>query len=84
MRILSTVMLGAFLTLSGAYAFGVSHETTRGYKDSHWPMASMLANAQIKIGTDQPAKVVVVQRDSESADGWSAPEGCERRARTCT
>ena len=27
------------------------------------PMAAMLANARIKIGTDQPAKVIVVQRD---------------------
>jgi UDP-N-acetyl-D-mannosaminuronic acid dehydrogenase len=33
------------------------------------PMASMLANARIKIGTDQPAKVVVVQRDSHNS-GW--------------
>ncbi len=33
------------------------------------PMASMLANAKIKIGTDQPAKVVVVQRNSKNS-GW--------------
>ena len=33
------------------------------------PMAAMLANAQIKIGTDQPASVVVVQRDSVNS-GW--------------
>lgn len=33
------------------------------------PMASMLANARIKIGTDQPAKVLVVQRDSRNS-GW--------------
>lgn len=33
------------------------------------PMAAMLANAQIKIGTDHPAKVVVVQRDSLNS-GW--------------
>jgi UDP-N-acetyl-D-mannosaminuronic acid dehydrogenase len=33
------------------------------------PMAAMLANAEIKIGTDQPAKVVVVQRDSVNS-GW--------------
>lgn len=33
------------------------------------PMASMLANARIKIGTDQPAKVIVVQRDSSNS-GW--------------
>lgn len=33
------------------------------------PMAAMLANAQIKIGTDQPAKVIVVQRDSVNS-GW--------------
>ncbi|MEO8416358.1 MAG: nucleotide sugar dehydrogenase, partial [Ginsengibacter sp.] len=33
------------------------------------PMAAMLANAKIKIGTDQPAKVVVVQRDSVNS-GW--------------
>ncbi len=33
------------------------------------PMAAMLANANIKIGTDQPAKVVVVQRDSVNS-GW--------------
>lgn len=33
------------------------------------PMASMLANAKIKIGTNQPAKVVVVQRNSKNS-GW--------------
>ncbi|MGF2412016.1 MAG: nucleotide sugar dehydrogenase [Ferruginibacter sp.] len=33
------------------------------------PMAAMLANARIKIGTDQPAKVVVVQRASVNS-GW--------------
>ena len=33
------------------------------------PMAGLLAHARIKIGTDQPAKVVVVQRDSKNS-GW--------------
>ncbi|HUZ61941.1 MAG TPA: nucleotide sugar dehydrogenase [Hanamia sp.] len=33
------------------------------------PMAAMLANAKIKIGTEQPAKVVVVQRNSKNS-GW--------------
>ena len=33
------------------------------------PMAAMLAHARIKIGTDRPAKVVVVQRDSINS-GW--------------
>jgi UDP-N-acetyl-D-mannosaminuronic acid dehydrogenase len=33
------------------------------------PMASMLAHARIKIGTNQPAKVIVVQRDSNNS-GW--------------
>ena len=33
------------------------------------PMAAMLANAKIKIGTDEPAKVVVVQRNSINS-GW--------------
>lgn len=33
------------------------------------PMASMLAHARIKIGTDQPAKVIVIQRDSDNS-GW--------------
>lgn len=33
------------------------------------PMASLLANAQIKIGTDKPAKVIVVQRKSVNS-GW--------------
>ena len=33
------------------------------------PMAAMLANAKIKIGTGEPAKVVVVQRNSVNS-GW--------------
>ena len=33
------------------------------------PMAALLANAKIKIGTDQPAKVIVVQRNSKNS-GW--------------
>jgi UDP-N-acetyl-D-mannosaminuronic acid dehydrogenase len=33
------------------------------------PMAALLANAQITIGVDQPAKVIVVQRDSVNS-GW--------------
>lgn len=33
------------------------------------PMAGMLAHAGIRIGTDRPAKVVVVQRNSENS-GW--------------
>jgi len=33
------------------------------------PMASLLANAKIKIGSDEPAKVIVVQRDSINS-GW--------------
>jgi UDP-N-acetyl-D-mannosaminuronic acid dehydrogenase len=33
------------------------------------PMAAMLANAKIKIGTEAPAKVVVVQRNSKNS-GW--------------
>lgn len=33
------------------------------------PMAAMLANAAIKIGTDQPAKVIIIQRDSVNS-GW--------------
>lgn len=33
------------------------------------PMAAMLANAKIKIGTDNPAKVVIVQRNSVNS-GW--------------
>jgi len=33
------------------------------------PMAAMLANAKIRIGTDEPAKVVVVQRNSKNS-GW--------------
>ncbi|MFB6318221.1 nucleotide sugar dehydrogenase [Saccharicrinis sp. FJH54] len=33
------------------------------------PMAALLANAKIKIGTDTPAKVVVIQRNSKNS-GW--------------
>ncbi|MFB6341472.1 nucleotide sugar dehydrogenase [Saccharicrinis sp. FJH62] len=33
------------------------------------PMAALLADAKIKIGTNQPAKVVVIQRNSENS-GW--------------
>jgi len=33
------------------------------------PMAAMLANAKIKIGTNEPAKVIIVQRDSVNS-GW--------------
>ncbi len=33
------------------------------------PMAAMLAHAKIKIGTDEPAKVLVVQRNSINS-GW--------------
>jgi UDP-N-acetyl-D-mannosaminuronic acid dehydrogenase len=33
------------------------------------PMAGMLAQARIKIGTEQPAKVIVIQRDSKNS-GW--------------
>jgi UDP-N-acetyl-D-mannosaminuronic acid dehydrogenase len=33
------------------------------------PMASLLANAQIKIGTDNPAKVIIIQRKSINS-GW--------------
>lgn len=33
------------------------------------PMAAMLAHARIKIGTDKPARVVVVQRNSVNS-GW--------------
>ncbi|MEO1413978.1 MAG: nucleotide sugar dehydrogenase [Bacteroidota bacterium] len=33
------------------------------------PMAALLANARIKIGTDQPARVMVVQRNSKNS-GW--------------
>lgn len=33
------------------------------------PMAALLANSNIKIGTEQPAKVIVVQRNSKSS-GW--------------
>jgi UDP-N-acetyl-D-mannosaminuronic acid dehydrogenase len=33
------------------------------------PMAALLANAEIKIGSDEPAKVVVIQRNSRFS-GW--------------
>ena len=33
------------------------------------PMAAMLASSRIKIGTDEPAKVVVIQRESINS-GW--------------
>jgi len=33
------------------------------------PMAALLANAKIRIGTEQPAKVLVVQRNSKNS-GW--------------
>lgn len=33
------------------------------------PMAALLANAKIKIGSDEPAKVVIVQRNSVNS-GW--------------
>ena len=33
------------------------------------PMASMLAHARIRIGSDTPAKVLIVQRDSRNS-GW--------------
>jgi UDP-N-acetyl-D-mannosaminuronic acid dehydrogenase len=33
------------------------------------PMAAMLASSKIKIGTDRPAKVIVVQRESVNS-GW--------------
>jgi len=33
------------------------------------PMAAMLAHAKIKIGTDVPAKVIIIQRDSKNS-GW--------------
>lgn len=36
------------------------------------PMAAMLANAEIKIGTNHPAEVVVVQRNSKNS-GWKVP-----------
>jgi UDP-N-acetyl-D-mannosaminuronic acid dehydrogenase len=36
------------------------------------PMAALLANARIKIGTDKPAKVWVVQRNSGNS-GWKVP-----------
>ena len=31
------------------------------------PMAAMLANAKIKIGTEEPAKIVVIQRNSKNS-----------------
>ena len=33
------------------------------------PMAALLANARIKIGSDKPAEVVVIQRNSRFS-GW--------------
>ena len=33
------------------------------------PMAALLANAKIKIGTEDPAKVIVIQRNSKNS-GW--------------
>ncbi|MEZ5148374.1 MAG: hypothetical protein R2759_15235 [Bacteroidales bacterium] len=33
------------------------------------PMAALLADARIKIGTNDPAKVVVLQRNSKTS-GW--------------
>lgn len=33
------------------------------------PMAAMLASSKIKIGTDEPAKVIVIQRESVNS-GW--------------
>lgn len=33
------------------------------------PMAAMLASSEIKIGTDEPAKVIVIQRESVNS-GW--------------
>ena len=33
------------------------------------PMAALLADAQIRIGTDEPAQVLVVQRPSRNS-GW--------------
>jgi UDP-N-acetyl-D-mannosaminuronic acid dehydrogenase len=33
------------------------------------PMAALLAHARVKIGTEQPAKVIVVQRNSKTS-GW--------------
>jgi UDP-N-acetyl-D-mannosaminuronic acid dehydrogenase len=33
------------------------------------PMAAMLASSRIKIGTDEPAKVIVIQRESVNS-GW--------------
>lgn len=36
------------------------------------PMAALLANARIREGSDTPAKVVVLQRDSKTS-GWKVP-----------
>lgn len=36
------------------------------------PMAALLASASIKIGTEKPAQVVVIQRNSSSS-GWKVP-----------
>lgn len=36
------------------------------------PMAALLANARIREGSDTPAKVVVIQRDSKTS-GWKVP-----------
>ncbi len=36
------------------------------------PMAALLAHAKIKEGSDDPAKVVVIQRDSKTS-GWKVP-----------
>ncbi|MDH3491684.1 MAG: nucleotide sugar dehydrogenase [Gammaproteobacteria bacterium] len=36
------------------------------------PMAALIAAAEIKEGSDEPAKVVVVQRDSKTS-GWKVP-----------
>ncbi len=33
------------------------------------PMAALLANAKIKIGAEEPAKVIVIQRNSKNS-GW--------------
>ena len=36
------------------------------------PMAALLANARIREGSDTPAKVVVLQRNSKTS-GWKVP-----------
>lgn len=36
------------------------------------PMAAMLAHAEIREGSDEPARVVVLQRDSKTS-GWKVP-----------